>query len=102
MLAGDDVAAATAQARSWSEDRVQHWWDGGKEMSRLFAQTLGLQGPAWDVYLLYPTGVRWEGETPAAPNFWMHQLPDAAAAPELSLRRAPWRLAGELDTLLQQ
>lgn len=28
----------------------------------------------WDVYLLYPPGVRWEGSTPPRPAFWMHQL----------------------------
>jgi hypothetical protein len=28
----------------------------------------------WDVCLIYPPGVRWEGSTPPAPAFWMHQL----------------------------
>ena len=53
MLAGDDVTAAAEQAGSWSENRVLQWWDGTGEMSSLCAQTLGLQGPAWDVYLLF-------------------------------------------------
>jgi hypothetical protein len=30
--------------------------------------------PAWDVYLVYAPGVRWEGDTPPTPTFWMHQL----------------------------
>ena len=28
---------------------------------------------AWDIFLLYRAGVRWE-EAPPAPDFWMHQL----------------------------
>jgi hypothetical protein len=40
----------------------------------LFAPRLGLIGTAWDVYLVYERGVRWEGADPPAPSFWMHQL----------------------------
>jgi hypothetical protein len=100
MLADDDAVAAAQQAGSWSDDRVQHWWDEDKEMSRLFAQTLSLQGPAWDVYLLYSPGISWEEEVPPVPSFWMHQLSDPAAALDRYLRRDPSRLARELDRLI--
>jgi hypothetical protein len=102
MLVDDDAAAAAQQAGSWSDDRVQHWWDGAKEMSRLVAQTLNLHGPAWDVYLLYRPGIRWEEEVPPVPSFWMHQLSDPAAAPDRCLRRDPSRLARDLDRLLKE
>ena len=36
ILEGDDAAAAAQQAGLWSENRVQQWWDGSKEMSGLF------------------------------------------------------------------
>jgi hypothetical protein len=102
MLAGDDGIAAATQAGSWSEDRVRQWWDGAREMSQLFAQTLGLQGPAWDVYLLYRSGIRWEGEVPPAPTFWMHQLADPAADPDFLLCDDASRLARELDRLTKE
>jgi len=99
MLPLDDFDAAATQAGLWAEDRVKHWWDGESEMSRLFQQSLGLHGPAWDVYLLYGPGVRWEAEVPPTPWFWMHQLPDPAADPDLCLSRDPSRLSRELDNL---
>jgi len=100
MLADDDAAAAELQAGSWTEERVNHWWDGAKQMSQLFGQALGLRGPAWDLYLLYPPGIRWEGELPPSPTFWMHQLDDPGADPELWLCEDPSRLSRELDTLV--
>jgi hypothetical protein len=29
---------------------------------------------AWDVYLVYPPGVEWNGRTPPRPGYFMHQL----------------------------
>lgn len=100
MLEGDDDAAAAEQAGSWPEERVCQWWDGAKELSRLFERSLGLHSPAWDVYLLYPPGVHWEGDVPPTPTFWMHQLSDPAATPNLLLSRDPSRLSRELDLLV--
>lgn len=102
MLPPDDVDAAASWTHLWADDRVKHWWDGTRELSRLFQNALGLHGPAWDVYLLYRPGIRWEGEVPPAPAFWMHQLPDPAADPALCLSRAPSRLSHELDNLFQE
>jgi len=47
-----------------------------------YARRLGLPRDAWDVYLIYGQGSRWEDEPPK-PDFWMHQLSSGAAAPEL-------------------
>lgn len=102
MLAPDGVDFAAQQAGLWAEDRVKHWWDGAGKISRLFQQSLGLQGPAWDVYLLYRRGVRFDGEAPPAPPFWMHQLRDPAADPDLCLSRDPSRLSRELDSLSEE
>lgn len=100
MLPADDADAATRQAGLWPDHRVHHWWDGGRELSRLFEQSLGLQGPAWDVYLLYRPRIRWAGQVPPTPSFWMHQLAGPAVDPQLFLSRDPSRLSKELDKLL--
>lgn len=101
MLAEDDDAAAARQARSWSDGRVRHWWDGTREMSRLFAQTLGVQGPAWDVYLLYRPGICWEAAVPPAPSYWTHQLSlPVGADPVPCLSQDPNWLGRILDELL--
>jgi hypothetical protein len=44
---------------------------------RAFQTVLGLGSDAWDVYLLYGPGVRWDGDLPPRPDFWMHQLEEA-------------------------
>ena len=102
MLPSDDAAAAAVQADVWPGNRVQHWWDGAWEMSRLFQRSLGLREPAWDVYLLYRPGIRWEGEAPPAPSFWMHQASDAGADPDLLLCGDPLRLVREFDRLIPE
>lgn len=102
MLAGDDDAAAFRQAQAWQEVRVQHWWDGRRYVSQDFARVLGLEIPAWDVYLLYPPGVPWKGVRPPAPSFWMHQLAGPGADPALLLCDDPGRLTRELDALSKE
>jgi len=78
MLADDGDDAAQRQARSWKDSLVDHWWDADKYLSECFQRRLGLHGPAWDLYLLYPPGLRWDDELPPIPAFWMHQIPDDA------------------------
>lgn len=102
MLTPDNSDAAARQAKFWPDDRVHHWWDGGRELSSLFGQALGLQGRAWDVYLLYRPGVRWKEHVPPGPSFWMHQLAGPAVDPGLYLARDPSRLSMELDKLFEE
>jgi len=65
------VDPASARAR---DSRIAHFWDGeGLELER-FRAPLKMTSDVWDVYLLYPPGVRWDGSTPPAPAYWMHQL----------------------------
>ena len=66
------------------DDRASHFWDAKKALPPLFASLLGLpeDWPAWDVYLAYPAGARWDDEPPA-PAFWHHQLGDLDLAPKL-------------------
>jgi hypothetical protein len=54
--------------------RALHYWDDDSLTMRAVRATLQLPVDAWDVYLLYGPGVRWDGDVPPAPALWMHQL----------------------------
>jgi hypothetical protein len=54
--------------------RATHYWDGTGVTMKGYRATLGLPEDAWDIYMVYWPGVRWEGELPPKPDYWMHQL----------------------------
>lgn len=88
MVAADTVADAEAEARTFRDPRAVHGWDESRAIGRAVAGALGVEGTAWDVYLAYAAGVRWDGDDPPAPTFWMHQLgPKADPAPALDAAR---------------
>jgi hypothetical protein len=60
---------------------VQHFWDPDGTLAAPFKSVLALPGRvrAWDVYLLYPPGARWD-DLPPAPAYWQHQLGDEVKA----------------------
>jgi len=96
-----------------NEWRALQFWDpnaeSGRRIKRLF--DLKIVNPAWDVYLLYGPGVRWEKEAfqsgPVAPTptYWMHQLtfmPGGADERRYGgLRLDTKRLREEIETRLQ-
>ncbi len=95
MWPGDDADAAVKQSATFTDPRLTEGWDGGRVIGDLFARRLALKGTAWDVYLVYDRGVRWEGSEPPAPSFWMHQLrEDAGADQKLCLN--PGRFSREI------
>jgi hypothetical protein len=100
MLPGDSATQALAQSQELRDPRVAQSWDGREVTGKLFARTLGLDGIAWDVYLLYPDGVKWQGTLPPRPAFWMHQL-SAASGADQRLCLNPARLRAELGKLLR-
>jgi hypothetical protein len=76
------VASATTTA---SDRRISQFWDAeGLELTA-FRAPLHLTSDAWDVYLIYAPGVRWDRPTPPPPTFWMHQLDalESSAVPPL-------------------
>src|SRR6266511_211518 len=57
-----------------ADPRASHYWDTDGYLVHAYDQTLHLGEDAWDVYLIYPPGVRWDGPQPPAPAYWMTQL----------------------------
>ena len=90
MVGGDDEAAARTRTSEIRDSRIATIWDPGLGVGRAFRRPLGLRATAWDVYLVYPPGVVWEGDAPPPPpTEWMHQLwelwnahPDRALDPD--------------------
>jgi hypothetical protein len=72
-----DSADAVDDAAALLKDewRAEQFWDplaeSGQRIKKLLE--LGIANPAWDVYMLFPPGVKWKDATPE-PAFWMHQL----------------------------
>ncbi len=82
MFPGDSRSWAQTRSDEFKDDRLSYYWDGGKVTGEEWAKTLGLNRTAWDVYVLYGSGVEWNGAAPA-PSFWMHQLGGVTKGPHL-------------------
>jgi hypothetical protein len=57
-----------------SDRRALHYWDASQGVGKAFQPVLGTPTPAWDVWMLFARGVRWEGNVPPRPTWWEHQL----------------------------
>jgi copper chaperone len=100
MEPGDAPPAARRQAATFQDPRLTEGWDPDREMGNLFARMLALRCAAWDVYLVYDRGVRWEGTEPPAPSFWMHQLEEEVGADQ-KLSLDPSRFSREVLVRLE-
>ncbi len=100
MRDGDNAAIATQQAESVRDVRIAQGWDGTRSLGKLFGDTLDIHQVAWDVYLVYKPGVKWEESQPPRPTFWMHQL--EGVDPKLLLCVNPTRLSEEVGKLIAQ
>ena len=71
ILGPESKKGAAGATTLISDARAAHFWDRDQTL----AKVLGLPPDdlAWDVYLLFPGGVRWEMEAPK-PSYWMHQV----------------------------
>lgn len=79
-MLGDETEEAAAKATGHlSDDRVVHFWTSSPSIAKKLAVPLGLQEPAWDVFLLFPPGSRWTDPAPAPVDF-MHQRKDLLPA----------------------
>lgn len=75
ILRTDDERSSRKATTLFTDARVINYWAPTQEVGGFFQNPIGLTGePAWDVYLVYPPGVTWNGDTPPTPEFFMHQL----------------------------
>lgn len=83
-ILASDRHAPDGDTLSLAQDkRTTHFWDVKGKLPVLFQKTLNLfPHPAWDVYLIYPPGAKWEQEPPK-PVYWQHQLGGVTTAPQL-------------------
>lgn len=84
VLPADQRAPARDACLLVPDVRACHFWDAEGVLQRTFSCVLNLPSdcPAWDVYLAYPPGVRWDDDPPK-PSYWQHQLGGMATAPQL-------------------
>jgi hypothetical protein len=75
ILRTDDARSSRKATTLLPDPRVLHFWTATQDLGELFQPTIDLTTePAWDVYLVYPRGVVWDGERPPRPAYFMHQL----------------------------
>lgn len=82
IVPGDAAAAARPLVAQFQKDaRMKGWWDPSREIGSAYGPMLRFpRRVAWDVYLIYPPGVKWTEPLPPYPYIWMsqHEVPDDA------------------------
>lgn len=73
VLASDGEFAVGRATKHIPDSRAAHYWDANAELVKSFAPVLGINGKAWDIYLLYDQNAEW-GELPPKPIYWQEQL----------------------------
>lgn len=75
VLDEDDRRMASSAARRVTDRRVHVFHDPYRRAGRSMARTLGWRHHiAWDCYLFYEPGIRWEGPHMPPAARWLHQL----------------------------
>lgn len=98
MKPKDSAQTAQLESTKLKDERISvRGWDAKRTIADLFAGPLKLRGTAWDVYLVYAAGIKWEGTEPPQPTYWMHQL--QAADQKLCLN--PAALSNQVKRLLE-
>ncbi len=74
MLRGDSLDSARRAAHPLRADRLLHFYDPRRRIGKAIAPNLSAgHAVVWDVYLVFPMGIRWEVSAPS-PEDWAHQL----------------------------
>ena len=74
ILRNDSHKSALQAPKLIPDARVTHYWVDGRDVGGLFQKPIQLKRePAWDVYLVYASGVVWGDEVPV-PDYFQHQL----------------------------
>ncbi len=84
VFGGDFRGESRKLSNSFRDKRVSYFIDPKSLTGDLWESVLKTEREvAWDVYLLYGAGARWEEQEPPMPDFWMHQLTGVTKAPRL-------------------
>ena len=78
------VASATTLV---SDVRARHYWDGARLVGSAYQPLLGLNAPAWDVWMLFDKNTKWGGDAPPKPAWWEHQLSSGPSELMLDAKR---------------
>ena len=73
ILWSDGRLSIPQATKRLSDGRVRHYWDQEGSLVREYSRVLQIDGPAWDVYLLFDRDAEWKEQAPA-PIFWMDKL----------------------------
>lgn len=68
MREGGTPVAATQQAGAVQDARITQGWNENRIVGKFFGETLDLHDVAWDVYLVYKPGIKWESQQPPPPH----------------------------------
>ena len=94
----DSEETARRAAGLFPDPRVRQFWAPTTEVGEMFQKPLKLKSePAWDAYLVYAPGARWE-QSPPRPRDFMHQLWALPASKRLDGKV----LAAKLSKLLKR
>lgn len=106
ILRSDTREEASKSRAIFTDPRVRHYWDGGRDLGLAYGRILDLprgRPLAWDIYFAFGRNSAWKSDIPA-PDAWAHQLGNDArllgdgsalrAEVERLLREAP-KDAGE-------
>lgn len=100
MKPKDSDKTAWIESEKLKDERISvRGWDGNRQIGKLFANPLRLSSTAWDVYLVYAAGVKWKGNQPPQPSYWMHQLQGQPADTVLCLN--PTALSSRVQKYLE-
>ena len=80
ILPSDSEASARRATALLDDPRVTHFYDADQHAGRVWAEALGIQGVAWDVYMVFDGDAQWKDHAPA-PHEWFHQLGGNLADP---------------------
>lgn len=80
MLRSDNESSARQASTIYGDSRVAQFHDPNKLAGEAFGAELAGGYPAWDIYMFFSAGQRWDDEAPM-PVEWMHQLGGRVADP---------------------
>lgn len=73
ILWSDGKVSIPQATKRFTDGRVSHYWDQNRDLVREYSRLLQIDGPAWDVYLLFDRNAEWKDQAPT-PIYWMDRL----------------------------